>query len=113
MPDNKELFETVREYELSVRNENNTLHLSIPITTTLARAETFAETIGRRHAEKQQPGDTVTVRISRYIDGRPCAVWSERFPDPATRQITKINEAYHQDSEKEPNAQKAPSPHHS
>ena len=94
MPDTKELFETVREYELSVHNENNTLHLSIPITTTLARAETFAETIGRRHAEKQQPGETVTVIISRYIDGRPCAVWSERFPGPATRQIIEINETY-------------------
>lgn len=94
MPDTKELLETVRDYEIRIFNESRTLHLHYPISGTLFRAEQFADIVGRRHAEKQKPGDTVTVMICREINGSICAIWHRKYPDPATRQIIEINETY-------------------
>lgn len=94
MPDTKELLETVRDYEIRIYNESRTLHLHYPISGTLFRAEQFADIVGRRHADKQKPGDTVTVMICREINGTVCAIWHRKYPDPATRQIIEINETY-------------------
>ena len=94
MTDNKDLLETVRDYEIRIYNESRTLHLHYPISGTLFRAEQFADIVGRRHAEKQKPGDTVTVMICREINGKVCAIWHRKYPDPATRQIIEINETY-------------------
>ena len=99
MPDNKELFETVRDYEIRIFNESRTLHLHYPISGTLFHAEQFADSVGSRHAEKQKPGDGVTVMICREINGSLCAIWHRKYHDPATQQIIEINEAYHHATE--------------